>query len=306
MIHEVAAHQAAGAVEPGREHQPRVLDRVRAQDEDARPHAARRMLGRDEIVVGLVLDLAHAAGVRVQVDLRGDGLGQEVHAAVLGSALASVRPALYLACTGQSRTQLMLPWQRPLLDLVGAHRALRREAAPAVVRGVRDAVAALWEGADAQLVRLAVELDVHPVDALGHHLVQVGQRQAPHREHVPLAVGHPGTPGPRRRRTRRSPARPARSRTRARRSRAASRAPGRSGYASRSPREASAGSCPPGASSCRPRPGCRWCRWRAGPLHQVRGRVRLAGDVLAHVGLFGIGAFGLSGNGDWLCLNGVA
>jgi hypothetical protein len=28
------------------------------------------------------------------------------------SALASERPALYLACTGQIGTQLMLPWQR--------------------------------------------------------------------------------------------------------------------------------------------------------------------------------------------------
>ena len=47
-------------------------------------------------------------------------LRDQVHLPASASAFASVLPALYFACTGHSGTQLLLPWQRPPLDLVGA------------------------------------------------------------------------------------------------------------------------------------------------------------------------------------------
>jgi hypothetical protein len=186
VVHQVAAHQAAAALQARGQHEPGVLDRVRGEDEDAAARRPGRVPGVVGPTVGPVLDVAHPAGLGVDVDLVGDGLGQQVDVPA-AQRLGQRLPRVVLGLDRADRDAVVVALAAlALLHLVGAHRPFRDEPLAAVEIRIGDAVAGLREAAHLQRVTLAVQVDLGAVHAPGDHLVQVGQRHAPHGEHVSL------------------------------------------------------------------------------------------------------------------------
>ncbi len=182
------------------------------------------------------------------------------------SALDRVLAALYLAWTGQIGTQLLLPWQRPpsstwlVLTAPAGVNPL-----PPSYAGLGMPLRACGKDRTWSSILLAVQLDEGAVDALAHHLVEVGQRQLVHRVDVArLEVGaEEGLVLDLRRDAelalglgverhqlvvadRPVPAHAV--------------AGVQVEVLGQHPR----GLAPPSASWCRRAPGCRWCRWRTG------------------------------------------
>ena len=221
-----------------------------AQHEDPARGRSRSCGGRVRVGVGLVprcRSPGRSSGS--MTTLRGDGLGEQVDVAALPAPWTGSCRRCTWPGPGRSGRSCCCPGSgRPPRPGWCSPRPIGVKPLPPSYAGLGMPLRPCGNGPHPELDLLAVQLDEGAVDALGHHLVEVGQRQLVHREDVAgLEVQCRGRSGPPRPPRPRSRARPARSTASGRRSRAASPGPRRSGCGSRSPREASAGSC---ASQC--------------------------------------------------------
>ena len=262
VVHQVAA-DLVGAVGGARhEQQLGVLDRVPGQHEELGGHALRRR-GRAPVVVGDVLQRAHAPAVGREHDAGDDHLRADLDGAALRAAQRLERVVLRLRGTDRDAARVPLAAQAAVRVADGADGLV---AAPVVVGGVGDAVACLRRVADDDRDVLAVQVHGHAVEQLARtagRCSSAGCGASGRRS--PPGTGARGTPGRPRRPRRRAPAPRARSRAPARRSRAASRRRRRSARPSRSRPGASAGRCRASASSCRPPSAGSRSRTAAGP-----------------------------------------
>ena len=195
--------------------------------------------------------------VRIDGDLGRHGLGHEVDAAGcqrLRQRLARVVLGLDRADGNAVDVALTA---LALLDLMSADRADRHVSLAVVVVGVRHAVSGLRRCCErsAYSARRARSTS-HTVELSGDHLIEIGQRHLPHRVDVARArTSRPGTPGLRRRPTRRAHLRLSGSRARVPGSR---QRPVQTLAEPRAHLEVLGqhpqAPCPPSASSCRRRP----------------------------------------------------
>ena len=182
MVHQVPAD--VGAAEAGGQHQLGVLDGVRGEHVHAAPRDVAREAGRRRVLVALVFDAKHLAGLGIDADLARHGLREQAHAATPTAAALRLRQRLHRIVFGLHRADRRAG--RVALASLADER-VDRAVVPQVdraerhVAAARHAVARGRVAAHLQRVALAGEIDAQPVDARGELLVRPARRDAPHR-----------------------------------------------------------------------------------------------------------------------------